>query len=70
MNEITNEELIAIESFAQGLKKCFESKNEIFKDPIASVILDYAIKVIDIHLDLKRLEFEQYTINQQKILEK
>ena len=70
VNETTHTELIAVETFAQGLIKCFESKKETFHEPIADVILDYAVKVVNIHLDLKRLEFEQYALNQQKTYEK
>lgn len=68
MNELTSEEYLAIEKFAYNLKECFSSKKESFKDPLSSVMLDYAIKIIDLHLDLKRLELEQYALNQEKAL--
>ena len=66
MQELTNDEFVALEKFAKGLKECFENKKRSFPEPIAQEILDYVIKVIDIHLDLKKLEFDNYVLNQTK----
>jgi hypothetical protein len=52
-----------VERFAQGLKECFNNYRKNHADPYAEIVLDYVNKVIDLHLELRGLEFDRFINN-------
>ncbi len=61
--ELSPAEFIAIKDFAEGLKEVFVNFKKNSPDRIGDVMLDYAIKIIDLHLQLKELEVGRYLNN-------
>jgi hypothetical protein len=66
MNELTPEQFEAIKNFAEGLKTCFENRKKDFHYPLFEITIDYVLKVMDIHLELKELEVQRYALNLEK----
>ena len=58
---MNNNEYLKIEKFVEGLRKCYSSKLEGVSNEatIVRTTLNYCLEVLDLHLDLARLEFEQ-----------
>ena len=66
MNELDNNQILAIEEFAKGLQECFTNKkNAPADDKLMSIAMDYVLKVIDIHLQLAQLKFNRYAFNME-----
>ena len=71
MEELTCAQYIAIQGFAQGLKECFRAKRQqATKDDVVDrtvvILMDYAISIIDIHLELASIAFDRHNHNQLK----
>jgi len=58
-NTLNNEAFCEIEKFARELQICFRNYRKNHPDNFSDIVLDYVNKIIDIHVDLARLKFEQ-----------
>jgi len=60
---MTHEQIIAVEAFAKGLKDCYNSRKKSCKDnsvdKVALLTLTYATDIIDLHLQLAELKFDE-----------
>lgn len=64
--ELSPDQLKAVEDFAEGLKDSFRSYRKNHPDNLSDIILDYVFQVIDIHLDLERLKFDRFVERQAR----
>lgn len=65
-NELSPEEYQAVKNFAGGLKEVFVSYKNNHPDALTDILLNFVIKTIDIHLQLKELEVERYLLKYNK----
>jgi len=60
----------AIESFAKGLKQCFEAKLKDADDntikEVVNEVFSYVNSIIDLHLQMKELDVEKTLEDMQK----
>jgi hypothetical protein len=68
---MTPDNFIALEKFAEDLKTCFQAVLKDFPratpmEQLTNNTLNYAIRVIDLHLDLARIELEQEGLELEK----
>lgn len=68
--EKTYEEIVAIEKFKDNLKLCFIKFRDNAENQIVKETINYVVQVIDIHYSLAELDFERYTLNQNKEAQK
>ena len=69
-NELTPEQYQAIEKFAKGLKEVFANYKTHHHDAFSDIVLDYVLKIIDIHLQLAELDEERYMNEMEKAVNK
>ena len=60
---MTHQEYMAVKKFAEGLKGCFRSRMK--DDSLINTVLKYTNDIIDIHLQLAEIEFEQEAIKME-----
>ena len=71
MEELDNNQILAIEEFAKGLQECFvNKKNAPADNKLMSIAMDYVLKVIDIHLELARLKLARYAYKMEEAMNK
>ena len=70
MKEISPQEYQAIEEFADGLKTCFLHYKRTHDEEFSNIVLNYALEIIDIHLQLAELKVKRYLNNFEKAMNK
>ena len=71
---MTSDEFIKVEKFANGLKECYTSrlKDHVNEDDSLNKMivstLHYALSVLDLHLNMARIEFEQSAMEQERAI--
>ena len=58
-NELSHDQITAIEDFARGLSESFASYRKNHSDKLSDIVLEYVNKIIEIHLDLARIKFDR-----------
>jgi hypothetical protein len=53
---MTHEQIIAVEKFARDYRDTI-ANSMLSKEPIAEIAIDYAVRVLDVQLDLARIDF-------------
>ena len=69
-NELTPEQYQAIEKFSKGLKEVFTNYKAHHHDKFSDIVLDYVMKIIDIHLQLAELDVARYLDDMEKAMSK
>ena len=59
IDTIDNITFCEIEKFAKGLQGCFTKHRKHSSNEITKIEMDFANKIIDLHLELVRLRWEQ-----------
>ena len=70
MNELSPAQYQAIKDFASGLTTCFLHYKNTHNEEFSNIVLNYAINIIDIHLQLAELEVEKCLMNLKNSLDK
>ena len=70
MKNLSPEQYQAVKEFAQGLKECFIHYKNNHHDKFSDIVLEYAINIINIHLDLAELGVEKYLMDVKNSLDK
>jgi len=60
------ESIIELQKFAEGLKEVFTNFAKNKHDGITTICMDYACKIIDLHLQLKEVEVDQELVDMEK----
>lgn len=69
-NRLTPQEYQAVQNYANGLIETFTNYKKHNPDRLSDIVIDYVIKIIDIHLQLKELNVERYLTNLKISLDK
>lgn len=75
-NELSHQEITAIEKFVEDLKRCYKNYLTNHQDEITKIFMNYVLQTLDIHLQLAQIKFERWAnnmercFNQQKSLDK
>lgn len=67
-NELSHSQIIAIEEFAKDLQENFANYRKNHPDNLSDIVLEYVNKVIDIHIELAKIKFERFALNQEEVL--
>ncbi len=62
MNELSIDQIRAVEEFARGLRECYNNKLKN-GDEMTRILMNYAIQILDIHLSLAQIKFERWENN-------
>lgn len=62
---MTNEELNAIKRFKNNLELCFNNRKKESASEVEQNILNYVLKVINLHYELSDVEFMQSALEQE-----
>lgn len=65
MEELSHDQIIAIEEFVRGIRECFLNKMND-GDKFNQIFMTYALQILDIHLSLAQLKFERWSNNMAK----
>jgi hypothetical protein len=67
--ELSYQEFVAVEKFAQDLKGCYEARLKEYADKTDVIslaikaTLQYVINILDLHLQFAELNFRSYDLN-------
>ena len=70
MDEVTFDELNGIKKYRKDLDDCFTEKLKSSTTPVERNILNYVLKVIEIHYDLAKLGFDTYAEKERRSYER
>lgn len=69
-DQISPEQYQSIKEFASELTTCFLAYQNTHHDAFSDIVLNYAMQVIDIHLNLANLQVDTYLCNLEKAMNK
>lgn len=68
-DELSHQEIIAIEKFVEDLKGCYQKYLNMHQDEITKIFMNYVLQTLDIHLQLAQIKFERWANNMEKYFE-
>jgi hypothetical protein len=67
---MTHTEFMELEKFANGLQNTFRAYLKNHSDELTKIFVDYACKVVDIRLDLARIDFHIEALDMERVMGK